>query len=158
VQRARAKLAAAGLGGCKRPVDHRLLVSAELAQEAQFFQKPIPRLAWIDREVVANVAVVAAALSTAQRSFAAIATHRPPQNSRPSGFTTYATHFATLVASDPETSERELQAWLGHADLRTMERYRHYRPQKTAAERIGRIFVPDQAEAMSDAARLMGDD
>jgi integrase len=55
--------------------------------------------------------------------------------------------FATLVASDPETSERELQAWLGHADLRTMERYRHYRPQKTAARRIGRIF--GQAEAGS---------
>lgn len=57
--------------------------------------------------------------------------------------------FATLVASDPETSERELQAWLGHADLRTMERYRHYRPQKTAAQRIGRIFrseteIPDR--------------
>jgi integrase len=66
--------------------------------------------------------------------------------------------FATLIASDPETSERELQAWLGHADLRTMERYRHYRPQKTAAERIGRIFVPDQAEAMSDTPRLVGDD
>jgi integrase len=66
--------------------------------------------------------------------------------------------FATLIASDPETSERELQAWLGHADLRTMERYRHYRPQKTAAERIGRIFVPDQAETISDAARLNGDD
>ena len=53
--------------------------------------------------------------------------------------------FATLVASDPDTSERELQAWLGHADLRTMERYRHYRPQKTAAQRIGRIFVGEDA-------------
>jgi integrase len=52
--------------------------------------------------------------------------------------------FATLVASDPETSERELQAWLGHSDLRTMDRYRHYRPQKNAAQRIGRIFTMDQ--------------
>ena len=62
--------------------------------------------------------------------------------------------FATLVASDPETSERELQAWLGHADLRTMERYRHYRPQKTAAERIGRIFglEPAAKSVRSDAS------
>jgi integrase len=51
--------------------------------------------------------------------------------------------FATLVASDPETSERELQAWLGHSDLRTMDRYRHYRPQKNAAQRIGRIFTTE---------------
>jgi integrase len=58
--------------------------------------------------------------------------------------------FATLVASDPETSERELQAWLGHADLRTMERYRHYRPQKTAAQRIGRIFAADQPDAATN--------
>lgn len=65
--------------------------------------------------------------------------------------------FATLVASDPETSERELQAWLGHADLRTMERYRHYRPQKTAAQRIGRIFAakqPDAATASEDEAAV----
>ena len=65
--------------------------------------------------------------------------HRPPYQLRHT--------FATLVASDPETSERELQAWLGHADLRTMERYRHYRPQKTAAQRIGRIFAAEQPGA-----------
>lgn len=66
--------------------------------------------------------------------------------------------FATLVASDPETSERELQAWLGHADLRTMERYRHYRPEKTAAERIGRIFASEQADAVSLVAPARGGD
>jgi integrase len=60
--------------------------------------------------------------------------------------------FATLVASDPETSERELQAWLGHADLRTMERYRHYRPQKTAAQRIGRIFSAEPSATEPRAA------
>ncbi len=59
--------------------------------------------------------------------------------------------FATLVASDPDTSERELQAWLGHADLRTMERYRHYRPQKTAAQRIGRIFASEPPENEQEA-------
>jgi integrase len=59
--------------------------------------------------------------------------------------------FATLVASDPETSERELQAWLGHADLRTMERYRHYRPQKTAAQRIGRIFAETQSALFEES-------
>jgi integrase len=59
--------------------------------------------------------------------------------------------FATLVASDPETSERELQAWLGHSDLRTMERYRHYRPQKTAAQRIGRIFASAPVEIEEEA-------
>jgi integrase len=64
--------------------------------------------------------------------------------------------FATLIASDPETSERELREWLGHADLRTMKRYRHYRPQKAAAERIGRIFVSQQADSVSAEAPLPG--
>jgi integrase len=58
--------------------------------------------------------------------------------------------FATLVASDPERSERELQAWLSHADLRTMERYRHYRPLKTAAQRISRIFQSEIENAVPD--------
>ena len=66
--------------------------------------------------------------------------------------------FATLVASDPETNERELQAWLGHADLRTMERDRHYRPQKTAAQRIGRIFANDPAGCFSEKAPWRSDE
>jgi hypothetical protein len=28
-----------------------------------------------------------------------------------------------------------------------MERYQHYRPQKTAAQRIGRIFAAEQPDA-----------
>jgi hypothetical protein len=37
-----------------------------------------------------------------------------------------------------------------------MERYRHYRRQKTAAERIGRIFASEQADAVSVEAPLRG--
>jgi hypothetical protein len=39
-----------------------------------------------------------------------------------------------------------------------MERYRHYRPQKSAAERIGRIFASEQADAVSVEAPSRGDD
>src|SRR5262245_15168353 len=46
-----------------------------------------------------------------------------------------------LAADEREARQGKLlQAWLRHADMRTMERYRHYRPQSTAAQRIGRIF------------------
>jgi hypothetical protein len=31
-----------------------------------------------------------------------------------------------------------------------MERYRHYRPQKDAAQRIGRIFAADAAGTSND--------
>jgi endonuclease/exonuclease/phosphatase family metal-dependent hydrolase len=40
--------------------------------------------------------------------------------------------------------------------LTHVERYRHYRPQKTAAERIDRIFVSEQADAVSVEAPLRG--
>jgi integrase len=60
----------------------------------------------------------------------------------------------TLVASDPGTSERELQACLGHLQPRTMERYRHYRPQKRAARHIVRIFKREIKDAVPDRAAM----
>jgi hypothetical protein len=35
-----------------------------------------------------------------------------------------------------------------------MDRYRHYRPQKNAAQRIGRIFAMDQPDHVAGAEAL----
>jgi hypothetical protein len=42
--------------------------------------------------------------------------------------------------------------------MRTMQRYRHYRPQKTAAQRIGQIFAATPAENINQEAPLTRDE
>jgi len=56
--------------------------------------------------------------------------------------------FGTLAVRGAE-SIVELQAWMGHAEIRTTMRYTHYREQHDAAERLARAFMsesdPEQA-------------
>ena len=56
--------------------------------------------------------------------------------------------FGTLAVRGAE-SIVELQAWMGHAELRTTMRYTHYREQQDAAERLSRAFAtrPEPARA-----------
>jgi integrase len=48
--------------------------------------------------------------------------------------------FGTLAVRGAE-SIVELQAWLGHAEVRTTMRYTHYREQQDAAARLARAFA-----------------
>jgi integrase len=50
--------------------------------------------------------------------------------------------FGTLAARGAE-SLVELQHWMGHAEIRTTQRYTHYREQRGAAKRLARAFEPD---------------
>ena len=50
--------------------------------------------------------------------------------------------FGTLAARGAE-SLVELQAWMGHAEIRTTQRYTHYREQAGAARRLERAFTVD---------------
>jgi integrase len=50
--------------------------------------------------------------------------------------------FGTLAARGAE-SLVELQHWMGHAEIRTTQRYTHYREQGEAAKRLARAFEPD---------------
>jgi integrase len=56
--------------------------------------------------------------------------------------------FGTLAVRGAE-SIVELQAWLGHAEVRTTMRYTHYREQQDAAARLARAFksAPDDTRA-----------
>jgi integrase len=47
--------------------------------------------------------------------------------------------FGTLAVRGAE-SIVELQAWMGHAEVRTTMRYTHYREQQDAAERLAKAF------------------
>lgn len=62
--------------------------------------------------------------------------------------------FGTLAVRGAE-SIVELQAWLGHAEVRTTMRYTHYREQQDAAARLARAFEstgPERPEGLrSDA-------
>jgi integrase len=50
--------------------------------------------------------------------------------------------FGTLAVRGAE-SIVELQAWLGHAEVRTTMRYTHYREQQGAAARLAAAFQPE---------------
>jgi len=56
-------------------------------------------------------------------------------------------HVASLV---------ELQAWMGHADIKTTMRYTHFRSHEDAAERLARAFDASDAGASATASGLDG--
>ena len=58
--------------------------------------------------------------------------------------------FGTLAVRGAE-SIVELQAWMGHAEVRTTMRYTHYREQQDAAERLASAFQPSDVEAAERA-------
>jgi integrase len=49
--------------------------------------------------------------------------------------------FGSLAARKAESS-RELQEWMGHADVKTTMRYTHYRPRGGEAARLAAAFAP----------------
>jgi integrase len=50
-----------------------------------------------------------------------------------------------------EFGERDVQAFMGHADSRTTARYTHYKPRTGEAERLAGAFRVEQPRASSDA-------
>jgi integrase len=58
--------------------------------------------------------------------------------------------FGTLAVRGAE-SIVELQAWLGHAEVRTTMRYTHYREQQDAAKRLAAAFEPASAPTTEKA-------
>jgi integrase len=61
--------------------------------------------------------------------------------------------FGTLAARSAE-SLIELKEWMGHAEVRTTQRYTHYREQRDAAKRLARAFESEQGT--SSATGLAG--
>jgi integrase len=59
--------------------------------------------------------------------------------------------FGTLAVRGAE-SIVELQAWMGHAEVRTTMRYTHYREQQDAAERLASAFRPGRFAQVEPAA------
>jgi integrase len=59
--------------------------------------------------------------------------------------------FGTLAVRGAE-SIVELQAWLGHAEVRTTMRYTHYREQQDAAARLAAAFRSDSPLPERDSA------
>lgn len=59
--------------------------------------------------------------------------------------------FGTLAVRGAE-SIVELQAWLGHAEVRTTMRYTHYREQQGAAERLAKAFRTEEPATSPDPA------
>src|SRR5206468_11662232 len=58
--------------------------------------------------------------------------------------------FGTLAVRGAE-SIVELQAWMGHAEVRTTMRYTHYREQQDAAERLASAFAPNEPDELTRA-------
>jgi integrase len=61
--------------------------------------------------------------------------------------------FGTLAVRGAE-SIVELQAWLGHAEVRTTMRYTHYREQQDAAARLAAAFRSDSPSPERDSATV----
>jgi integrase-like protein len=56
-------------------------------------------------------------------------------------------HTFGTIAGNAALSPRELQAWLGHADLKTTERYWHYRSRGDEAGRLDGAFAASGPQA-----------
>jgi integrase len=60
--------------------------------------------------------------------------------------------FGTLQMMNPENAPREVQEWMGHANLATTsERYSHYRQLNDAPRRAGESFWPHSAATDGDS-------
>ena len=71
---------------------------------------------------------------------------------RPLRFHDLRHSFGSLAARMAE-SPRELQEWMGHADLKTTARYTHYRPRGGEAQRLAKAFAPVDASASTNGKR-----
>jgi integrase len=58
-------------------------------------------------------------------------------------------HSFGTIAANAALSGRELQAWLGHADYRTTQRYLHYRERGDEAARLAQAFSTEIVEDVS---------
>ena len=57
-------------------------------------------------------------------------------------------------AGEPVTT---IQAWLGHGDLKTTQRYMHYAPAADEAERVERAFaIDDRMRGASSPVATVG--
>ena len=69
-------------------------------------------------------------------------------------------HTFGTVASNAALSGRELQEWMGHANLATTQRYLHYRARGDEANRLGAAFaasVPQASEVLTMATAFRAD-
>jgi integrase len=70
--------------------------------------------------------------------------------------------FGTYQMMNPKNSPREVQEWMGHANLTTTQRYTKFRPLTDAAERMGASFVDrspaEDSEASEPEVRLIADE
>jgi integrase len=62
-------------------------------------------------------------------------------------------HTFGTIAANAALSGRELQAWMGHADYRTTQRYLHYRERGDEAARLAAAFTPQATELQADCKR-----
>jgi integrase len=51
--------------------------------------------------------------------------------------------FGTLAVRAPRTSIKDVQAWMGHKDIKTTMRYLHHVPQHDAGRRLSEAFAVD---------------
>lgn len=56
-------------------------------------------------------------------------------------------HTFGTVAANAALNGRELQEWMGHADLKTTQRYVHYRARGDEASRFAAAFVASGPQA-----------
>lgn len=62
-------------------------------------------------------------------------------------------HSFGTIAANAALSGRELQAWMGHADYRTTQRYLHSRERGDEAARLALAFATEVAETVAPVAR-----
>lgn len=59
--------------------------------------------------------------------------------------------FATIAVRAPGTSLVDVQAWMGHSDITTTQRYMHHVPRRDAARRLSAAFAEDRGAPSAPA-------